>query len=169
MQNTRRYIFVISIQAVDIRWNTTCCVDKHNSHNLTVQKRNYHLHTWYMYKYSQIVNIRRTNSQNLNASRLGLQLSLPNLLKPCIKLRMEMFLEHRWYIWVSNNLITHKGATYIRDFMVHVNIITIQTIFLSQVMAYCDVKWWVCVGSWCPGCNLQSAPLFWNGIWIFIS
>ena len=86
-----------------------------------------------MYKYSQIVNIRRTNSQNLNASRLVLQLSLPNLLKPCIKLRMKMFLDRRCsnYIWVINNLITHKGAIYIRDLTVPVNIITIQTIFLS--------------------------------------
>ena len=40
--------------------------------------------------YRQISNIRRTKSQNLIVSRLVLQLSLPNLLKPCIKLRMKM-------------------------------------------------------------------------------
>ena len=35
----------------------------------------------------------RTESQNLNIYRLVLQLSLPNLLKPCVKLRMKMSLE----------------------------------------------------------------------------
>ena len=40
--------------------------------------------------YRQIYNITRTKSQNLNVSRIVLQLSLPNLLKPCIKLRMNM-------------------------------------------------------------------------------
>ena len=37
--------------------------------------------------YRWIFNIRCTKSQNLNVSCLVLQLSLPNLLKPCIKLR----------------------------------------------------------------------------------
>ena len=36
-------------------------------------------------KYRKICNIRRTKSQNLNDSRLVLQLSLPNLLKPGVK------------------------------------------------------------------------------------
>ena len=40
--------------------------------------------------YRQISDIRRTKSQNLNVSRLALQLSLPNLLNPRIKLRMKM-------------------------------------------------------------------------------
>ena len=35
--------------------------------------------------YRKIANIRRTKSQNLNDSRLVLQLSLPNLLKPDVK------------------------------------------------------------------------------------
>ena len=43
--------------------------------------------------YRQISNIRCTKSQKLNVSRLVLQLSWPNLLKPCIKLRMKMWLE----------------------------------------------------------------------------
>ena len=42
------------------------------------------------YVYRQISNISHTKSQNLNVSPLVLQLSLPNLLKPCVKLRMEM-------------------------------------------------------------------------------
>ena len=40
--------------------------------------------------YRKVSNIRRTKSQNLNDSRLVLQLSLPNPLKPCVKLRMKM-------------------------------------------------------------------------------
>ena len=38
----------------------------------------------------QISNIRRTKSQNLNVSRLVLQLSLPNQLKPDVKSRMKI-------------------------------------------------------------------------------
>ena len=40
--------------------------------------------------YCKICNIRWTKSQNLNDSRLVLQLSLPNLLKPVIKSRFKM-------------------------------------------------------------------------------
>ena len=40
--------------------------------------------------YSRISNITRTKSQNLNVSRLVLQLSLCNLLKPGVKSRMKM-------------------------------------------------------------------------------
>ena len=40
--------------------------------------------------YLQISKIRCTESQNLNVSRLVLQLSLPNLLKPGVKLRIKM-------------------------------------------------------------------------------
>ena len=42
------------------------------------------------YKYRQFSNIRRTQSQNINVSRLVLSLSLPNPLKPGVKLRMKM-------------------------------------------------------------------------------
>ena len=41
-------------------------------------------------QYRKICNIRRTESQKLNASRLGLQLSLRNILKPGVKSRMKM-------------------------------------------------------------------------------
>ena len=40
--------------------------------------------------YRKISNISRTKSQNSNVSRLGLQLSLRNILKPCVKWRMKM-------------------------------------------------------------------------------
>ena len=45
--------------------------------------------------YRKVSNIRRTKSQNLKASRLILQMSLPNPLKPGVKLRMKMYLEQR--------------------------------------------------------------------------
>ena len=40
--------------------------------------------------YRKISNIRRTKSPNLTASRLVLQLSLPNPMKPGVKSRMKM-------------------------------------------------------------------------------
>ena len=40
--------------------------------------------------YRKVSNIRRTKTENLNASRLILLLSLPNPLKPGIELRMKM-------------------------------------------------------------------------------
>ena len=42
------------------------------------------------YKYRKVSNIRRTKSPNLNVSRLVLQLSLPNPMKPDVKSRMKM-------------------------------------------------------------------------------
>ena len=64
--------------------------------------------------YRQLSNIRRTQSQNINGSRLVLQLSLPNPLKPGVNLRMKMYIS--WssadrqcsnYIWVINNFIRY--------------------------------------------------------------
>ena len=46
--------------------------------------------TWAPFTYRKVSNIRRTKSQNLNATRPTLQLSLPNPLKPGVKLRMKM-------------------------------------------------------------------------------
>ena len=45
--------------------------------------------------YCQFSNIRRTQSPIINVSRLVLQMSLPNPLKPGVKLRMKMLLEQR--------------------------------------------------------------------------
>ena len=39
---------------------------------------------------SSAANIRGTNSQHLHVSRLGLQLSLRNILKPSVKWRIKM-------------------------------------------------------------------------------
>ena len=43
-----------------------------------------------LYSYRKISNIRRTESPNLNVSRLVLQLSLPDPVKPCVQSRMKM-------------------------------------------------------------------------------
>ena len=40
--------------------------------------------------YRKIYNMRRTKIQNLNVSRIGLQLSMRNILKPSVKWRMKM-------------------------------------------------------------------------------
>ena len=45
--------------------------------------------------YRQITNISSTISQNVNVSRLVLQLSLHNSLKPGVKSKMKMLLEQR--------------------------------------------------------------------------
>ena len=45
---------------------------------------------WFTETYRQFSNIRRTQSQNIYVSRVVLQLSLPNPLKPDVKLRMKM-------------------------------------------------------------------------------
>ena len=42
------------------------------------------------FDYGEVSNIRRTESQNLKVPRLGLQLSLRNILKPGVKPRMKM-------------------------------------------------------------------------------
>ena len=47
------------------------------------------------YKYRKMYNMRRTKSHKLNVSRLGLQLSSHNILKPSVKWRMKMQLEQR--------------------------------------------------------------------------
>ena len=41
-------------------------------------------------KYSQTSNMKHTQFQNINSSRLVLQLSVPNPLKPNVKSRMKM-------------------------------------------------------------------------------
>ena len=46
--------------------------------------------SYQLYQYRKISNIRRTKSPNLNVSRLFLQLSLPNPMKPGVKSRMKM-------------------------------------------------------------------------------
>ena len=53
----------------------------------------HHCYTWETTNYRKISNIRNTKSQNFNVSRLSLQLSLHNILKPSVKWRMKMQLE----------------------------------------------------------------------------
>ena len=61
---------------------------------------------WLVIKYRKISNTRRTKSQNLNVSRVGLQLSLRNtcILKPSVKWRMKMQLEQRRQAMLQLNL-----------------------------------------------------------------
>ena len=56
----------------------------------------------------KISNIRRTTSQNLNGSRLVLQLSLPNPLKLGVKTRMKMQLEQRRQVMLQLHLIDQQ-------------------------------------------------------------
>ena len=80
--------------------------------------------------YRKISNIRRTKFQNSTASRIVLQLSLPNPLKSCVK-----SLSREWrcswssadrrcsnYIWVNNNYIAYHGAPCIRGLTVMVGL-----------------------------------------------
>ena len=66
--------------------------------------------------YRKISNIRRTKSHNSNDSRLVLRLSSPNTLKPGEWRCSWSSADRRCsdYIWVINNCIDNKGATYIR-------------------------------------------------------
>ena len=67
---------------------------------------------WRLCMYRKISNIRRTEFQNLNASHLVLQLSLPNLLKPGVKQITQMYwcsADRRCsnYIWIINKYIAY--------------------------------------------------------------
>ena len=65
------------------------------------------------------LNIKRIKFQNLNVSRLVLQLSLPYPLEPGFKSRMNSACRCcSNYIWVINNFVAYEGAFYIRDLMV---------------------------------------------------
>ena len=75
------------------------------------------------YIYRQFSNIRRTKYQNLNVSRLVLQLSLRNLLKPDVsgEWRCSWSSADRRccnYIWVINNFNAWEDASYIRGLTV---------------------------------------------------
>ena len=60
----------------------------HPTENLKVKNRK--IATFEKKKYCKTSNISHTESPNLNDSRLLLQLSLPNPLKPGVKSRMKM-------------------------------------------------------------------------------
>ena len=68
-----------------------------------------------LYKYRKIFNIRRAKSQNFNNSRLVLQLSLSNQLKPC-RCTLSREWRYSWssadrrcsnYIWVMNKSLAY--------------------------------------------------------------
>ena len=71
----------------------------------------------------EISNISRTKSQNLNVSRLVLQLSFCNLLKPVLRREWRCswgIVDRRCsnYIWVVNSFIAYLCVTYIRGLTV---------------------------------------------------
>ena len=66
--------------------------------------------------YRKTSSISRTKPQCINGSCVLAQLSSLNPLKPGVKLRTKMRCSN--YIWVINNFIAYKGATYIRGFTV---------------------------------------------------
>ena len=75
--------------------------------------------------YCKVSNIRLTKFPKWNDSRLVLQMSLPNLFSHVLSWEWRC----SWssadrrcsnYIWVINNLIAHKCATYIRDLTVNI-------------------------------------------------
>ena len=76
--------------------------------------------------YRKISNISRTESSTLTVSRLVLQLSFPNPMKPGVSREWRC----SWssadrrcsnYIWVIDNFIAYQGAPYIRDLTVVVS------------------------------------------------
>ena len=74
-------------------------------------------------KYRKVSNIRRTKLPNLTASRLVLQLSLPNPMKPGVKSRMKMQLEQRRQAMLRLHLSDRQfycllRCAYIRDLTV---------------------------------------------------
>ena len=74
--------------------------------------------------YHKIFDIRCTKSKNSNASRISLQLSLCNILKPSGEWRCSWSSADRRcsnYIWLINSLIAYNGASYIRDLMVYID------------------------------------------------
>ena len=61
--------------------------------------------------YRQTSDISRTKSKNINVSRLVMQLSLPNPLKPGVKSRMKIELEQRRQAMLQLHLRTISLAT----------------------------------------------------------
>ena len=75
-------------------------------------------------KYCQVYTISHTKSQNLNVSHLILQLSSPIYWSQVLNQTWRCSwssANRQWsnYIWVINNIIAYKGATYIRGLMVY--------------------------------------------------
>ena len=73
-------------------------------------ERTYSVFTIWRENHIQISNISRARSQTLNVSRLGLQLSLPNPLKPGVKSRMKMYLEQHRQAIGGNKIVDHSGV-----------------------------------------------------------
>ena len=73
-------------------------------------ERTYSVFTIWRENHIQISNISRARSQTLNVFRLGLQLSLPNPLKPGVKSRMKMYLEQHRQAIGGNKIVDHSDV-----------------------------------------------------------
>ena len=123
---TRMHLFWLDSRSNDLQYiniiECLCKVLQHRNCNCSV---NWPLWCWNQNNLinDKISNIRRSKSPNLNVSRLVLQLYLA---KP-----MKSVLSRKWrcswssadrrcshYIWVIDNFIVYKGASYIRDLTV---------------------------------------------------
>ena len=76
----------------------------HQTYSIAVT---WHYLGWYGI-YRKVSNIRRTKSQDLNDSRLVLQLSLPNSLKLGVKSGMKVYLEQRRQAMLQLHLSDHE-------------------------------------------------------------
>ena len=82
-----RYIVRMFLHIVKFAGYTSSDIIVPSDTNYLRQEESYYIN---YSQYRQFSNIRRTQSPNINVSRLVLQLSLPNPLKPGVKLRMKM-------------------------------------------------------------------------------
>ena len=94
-------------------------------------------------RYRPVSNIRRTQSQNLNVSRLGYQLSLRNILQPgvCREWRCTWSSADRRcsnFIWVIINLIAYLSVPDIRDLTVSKLFTKSDTIIICQNLGALD-------------------------------
>ena len=109
-------------------------------------------------KYCKISNIWCTKSQNLNDSRLVLQLPLPNPLKPGVKSRMKMWLEQRRQAMLQLHLSDQQfycllRCAYIRGMTVYLNpmphnhwtaVSSAATIHVILLLLSCSCVWHSC-------------------------
>ena len=94
----KKYRQITNIRCILVYCHCDNCSINHinNMNNIKLETKIRLQYNFYQMKnYRQITNISRTKFQILNVTRLVLQLSLRNPLKPCVKSRMKLYLEQR--------------------------------------------------------------------------
>ena len=107
---------------------------------------------WYMalWSYWKSSNISHTKSQQLNVSRLVLQFSLPNPLKPGVKLRMKMYLEQCWQMILHLHLSDQQFyCLLILDVWLYINYFL--TLFRDASLEPMMSSWMIWVNQHVPG------------------